>query len=145
MIKKINIIGLLLLVIFMIMSSICLASQEIPNLVGHWKVKVEGATLIRDKNIGKSAHFGDENQTTLEAEADITRQKGRVIYGTFKSSRATEQFVGVIGHDNKSMYYADEDGYDDCKIINNDTMEIVYRHVTPQQTTVAIGKWTRMK
>jgi hypothetical protein len=141
--KKINVAGALLFAFFLLMPSLCLADQEIPNLVGHWTVKVEGATLIRDKNVGKSAHFGDENQTTLEAEADITSQKGRVFYGMFKSSRATEQFIGVIGHDNKSMYYADEDGFDDGKIISNDTMEIVYRHVTPQQTTVAVGKWTR--
>jgi hypothetical protein len=143
--KKIYFTGLLVFVILMVTASLCCADQEIPNLVGTWRHKGQWATIIRDKNIGKTSHCGAENQTTVDLEAVISKQDGRIISGIFKSSRATEIFLGVIGHDNKTVYCADEDGFSNWKIINKDTIETIYRQVSPPQTVVSIGEWTRVK
>ena len=81
----------------------------------------------------------------VNAEAIITKQQGRIIHGSFKSSRATKNFIAAIGQDNKTIYYADEDGFLDGKIIDKNTIEYVYRHVTPADTVVGVGVWTRKK
>jgi hypothetical protein len=141
--KKIT--GLLVFITFMVTTPLCFADQEIPNLVGTWKHKGQWATIIRDKNIGNTSHCRAENQKTVDLEAVISKQDGRVISGTFTSSGASEKFLGVIGFDNKTVYCADEDGFSNWNIVNKDTIETIYRQVSPKQTIVSIGKWTRVK
>ena len=140
--KKITLAGSALLIISF--ASFCLAGPQIPNLVGAWEVKSEGGVLVRGDKTGKTTHW-EPKQTSLKAEANVTKQNGRVLYGTFKSSRATENFIGVIGHDNKTLYLVDEDGYLDGKIISNDRIEVIYRHATPTDSVAAVGVWTRKK
>jgi len=68
------------------------------------------------------------------------------VYGTFTASRGPdENFIGVINMDNKSVYFADQDGFYECQIVNNDQMNMVYRQVTANDTVVAVGTWTRVK
>lgn len=62
-----------------------------------------------------------------------------------KSAKATENFVAVIGLDNKSFFYADEDGVIEGKIVNKDRVDIIYRHVTASDTVIGVGTWTRKK
>ena len=140
--KKIILAGAALLILFV--PSLCLADPQIPNLVGAWEVKSEGGLMVKGDQPGKITHW-EPKQTSLKAEAHITKQNGRVLFGTFKSSRATENFIAVIGHDNKTFYLADEDGYGDGKIIGNDRIEIIYRHVKPTDSAAAAGVWTRKK
>jgi hypothetical protein len=125
-------------------AGVCFAAPEIPNLVGTWTVKAEGAVFAKGTAPGsKTHHAGDFS--TLTAEAVVTAQQGRVVRGTFKSARATENFVAVIGFDNKSFFYADEDGASDGRIVSKDRIDVVYRHVTAHDTVVGIGTWTRKK
>ena len=140
--KKITVAGLVFLAV--LSASLCLAGSEIPNLVGAWEVKSEGGVIIRGDKTGKSTHW-EAKQTSLKADMEITKQDGRVLFGIFRSSRATEQFIAVIGHDNKTLYYVDEDGFADGRIINKDKIEFVYRHVTPTETVAAVGVYTRKK
>ena len=108
-------------------------------------VKSEGGVLLKGNEQNPKTHQPGVPFSTLTAEAVITKQQGRIMQGTFKSARATEDFVALIGHDNKSLYLADDDGFLEGKIINIDTIEIVYRQVTPADAVVAVGIWTRKK
>jgi hypothetical protein len=129
--------------ILLLGTGLCLADSGIPNLVGTWTVKTEGGVLSKGGDPGaKTHHSGDFS--TLTAEAVVTKQQGRVLHGTFKSPKATENFIAVIGMDNKSFYYADEDGFLEGKI-SKDKLDVVYRHVTPTDTVVGVGTWTRRK
>ena len=124
--------------------SVCLADSTIPDLVGTWTIKTEGGVLIKGNEPGlKTHHTGAFS--TLNAEAVITKQQGRIMQGTFKSPKATENFIAAIGLDNKTLYYADEDGFLEGKIIDKDTIEVVYRHVTPADTVIGVGVFTRKK
>jgi hypothetical protein len=89
----------------------------------------------------KTHHSGEFS--TLTAEAVVTKQQGRVLHGIFKSPKATENFIAVIGPDNKRFYYADEDGTTEGRIVNKDKMEMIYRHATPSDTVVGVGTWIR--
>ncbi|MDQ7824879.1 MAG: hypothetical protein RDV48_18920 [Candidatus Eremiobacteraeota bacterium] len=133
-----------LLVMFLFSAAACFAAQEIPNLVGTWTAKAEGGVMVKGEKPGAKTHY-TEPFGTLSAEITIEKQQGRVLHGTFKSPRATEKFIAIIGRDNKKMYYADEDGFLDGTIIDKNTLEVVYRHVTAKDAVVAVGVWTRKK
>ena len=124
--------------------SVCLADSNIPDLVGTWTIKSEGGVLIKGNEAGPKTHHSSAF-STLNAEAVVTKQQGRILHGTFKSGKATENFIAAIGPDNKTIYYADEDGLLEGKIIDKDTIESIYRHVTPADAVVAVGVWTRKK
>lgn len=124
--------------------SVCLAESDIPDLVGTWTVKGEGGVIIRGDKPGPTTHYKD-GFGSLDAEAVVTKQQGRIMHGIFKSPSASEKFIAAIGPDNTTIYYADQDGFIDGKIINKDTIEVVYRQVTSVDTVVAVGIWTRKK
>jgi len=124
--------------------TVCMADSTIPDLVGTWIVKTEGGVLIKGNEPGPKTHHRDAF-STLTAEAVITKQQGRIMHGTFKSPKATENFIAAIGLDNKTLYYADEDGFLEGKIIDKDTIEVVYRHVTSADTVIGVGVFTRKK
>lgn len=133
------------LLVCLLGTGVCFAAGSgIPNLVGTWIVKAEGAVMIKSGAAGVKTHHSGE-LSTLTAEAVVTRQEGRVLHGTFKSPKATENFIAVIGADNKSFYYADEDGFIEGKIVGKDRMDVIYRHVTSNDTVVGVGTWTRKK
>ncbi len=140
--KKITVSAILLVVLFGL--GICFADSGIPNLVGTWATQAEGAVLLKGGAHGaKTHHRGDFS--TLKGEVVVTKQQGRVLHGTFKSSQATEKFVAVIAMDNKSFYLVDEDGFMEGQISNKDQITMIYRHSSPTDTVVAVGTWTRKK
>lgn len=132
------------ILVILLSANTSLADPGIPNMVGTWTVKAVGGVLIKGGTSGSKTHH-DSEFSTLNAEAVVTKQQGRVLHGTFKSPKAAENFIAVIGLDNKSFYYADEDGVLEGKIVSKDKMEVVYRHVTPSDTAVGVGTWTRKK
>jgi len=113
-----------------------------PNLVGTWKVQTEGATVLHRGDYSAKSHHASQF-TTLTAEAIIQKQEGRRVIGIFKSPRYTEKFAGVISIDGKTFAYVDEDGSLDGKIINNNLIEVIYRHISPTESVVASGTYTR--
>jgi hypothetical protein len=141
--KSICVVSALIATLFCV--SVCMAGPDIPNLVGTWVVKSEGGVLLKGKEPGpKTHHKGDFS--AINGEAVITKQQGRIIHGTFKAPLGdTEKFLAGIGLDNKTIYFADEDGFIEGKIIDKDTIEVVYRHVTAFDIVVAVGVWTRKK
>ncbi|HWR40736.1 MAG TPA: hypothetical protein VN611_14675 [Patescibacteria group bacterium] len=133
-----------LLMVFLLGTGVCFAAPDIPNLVGTWAVQSEGAYLSKGGEPGTWSHYR-ENSNTLTAELIVTKQQGRVFYGTFTSQRATEDFAGVIGWDNKTFYLVDQDGFTDGTIVDNNKLTCIYRHVGDKDSVVAAGVLTRKK
>jgi hypothetical protein len=134
-------LGVMLLVL-LLSTGICLAEPDIPNLVGTWAVQSEGAYLSKGGEPGTWSHYR-EGANTLTAELVVTKQQGRVFYGTFTSKLATENLAGVIGWDNKTFYLVDQDGFTDGNIVSNNKMTCIYRHVGDKDSVVAAGIMTR--
>ncbi|MEJ2589616.1 MAG: hypothetical protein P8165_18955 [Deltaproteobacteria bacterium] len=129
---------------FMWGASLCFADSSIPNLVGTWAVEEQGAVLVKGETSGaKTHHSGDFS--TLTAEAVVTKQQGRVLHGVFKSPRSSEKFIAAISMDNKKFYLADDDGFLEGEIVDNDRINVVYRHVTGADTVIGVGTWMRKK
>ena len=132
------------LLAFLLGTAICFAESVIPNLLGTWTVQSEGAVLLKGAVHGAKTHHRGEF-STFKGEWVVTKQQGRVLHGIFKSPRATEKFVAVIAMDNKSLYLADEDGFLEGQISNNDKINVIYRHAGSADTVVAVGTLTRKK
>jgi hypothetical protein len=137
-IKKI-LIGL---AVVLLGAGFCFADSDIPNLVGTWTVKGEGGVSAKTGGPAPTTHHSGEF-STLTAEAVVTKQQGRVVHGIFTSQKSSENFVAVIGPDNKSLYYADRDGLLDGKIVSSNRIDCIYRHVGPLDSLAAWGIWIR--
>jgi len=125
-------------------SSIAWASGKIPSLVGKWNVESSGGVMLNAETGSKETHWS-AGQKTLKGQIDIASQDDRFVVGTYTSARGSEKFVAMITPDGKYMYASDTDGFFDCKIVNRDTLEIVYRHAKPSDSVVAIGVAKRQK
>jgi hypothetical protein len=129
---------------FLLASGLCFADSDIPNLVGTWMVEEKGAVLVKGEASGaRTHHSGDFS--TLTAEAVVAKQQGRVMHGVFKSPRLAETFIAAIGMDNKSFYFVDQDGFLEGEIVNNNLINVVYRHVTAADIVIGVGTWVRKK
>jgi hypothetical protein len=91
--KSICDVSLLIATLFCV--SVCMADSDIPNLVGTWTTKSEGGLLLKGKEPGPKTNWKDAFGT-LNGEAVMTKQQGRIIHGTFKSPYATKNFVAAM-------------------------------------------------
>ncbi len=128
----------------LLMATTGLAAGDVPNLAGVWTTTSEGGVIVRGETVGPATHW-EKKQTTLKGEVTIKEQNGRVLFGEFTSPRHAEAFIAVIGHDGKHIYFADTDGYYDATLVDPDTIEMIYRHVTATDTVAAVGVWKRKK
>ena len=81
-----------------------------------------------------------DQYSTLTAHVIVTDQKDRILHGTFKAPQGKDDsFIGVIGMDNKSFYYTDQDGTYDGQIVSNELINMVYHQVIANDTVVAVG------
>ena len=126
----------------LLISGTCAAGSDIPNLVGTWTVQSEGGVLALPGGPRANIHHQGEF-STFTGEAVVTKQEGRIVHGVISSPRAKERFIGAISMDNKHFYVADEDGTLEGEIVDNDKLYTAYHHVTPTDTVIGIGIWTR--
>ncbi|WP_200374018.1 hypothetical protein [Thiocystis violacea] len=112
--------------------------------MGTWVIETEGGVLAKGADIREKTHHRGEF-STLKAQAVVTKPQGRVLHGVFTSPRATEKFMAVIGLDNKTVAFADEDGVLDGEIVNADRLNVIYRHISETDTVVGVGTFTRKK
>ncbi|MHC1712892.1 MAG: hypothetical protein AB9872_12175 [Solidesulfovibrio sp.] len=125
-------------------TSFAFAEENTPSVLGKWKTESTGGMLLHGKKQSSGTHW-EPKQKVLHGQIEFLSQDGRFVTGIYTSSRAAEKFIGMLSADGKTIYAADSDGYWDCKIIDNDTFELVYRHVKPTDTVVAIGIAKRQK
>lgn len=109
-----------------------LAADAAPNLIGTWK------GTIQSVGSGQRTHANPTTKPTfvsVKLTIRIKQQKGRAFYGIKQSNRAFEQLVGVVGPD-KTVYFADEDGYQVGTLLAPNRLQQVYLEAG-QQSQVA--------
>lgn len=126
------------------------AAQEIPDLKGTWN-PAQGAHIIdgpsRHRESGTEPVAGDG---TLQRHASpfvfrFEGQDGRAFWGVLSSAKVSEKLIGAISIDGKRFVIADEDGTFDGTIVDADTLDYCYTHVTPTDRAVACGLLVRQK
>jgi len=133
-----------LVVSLLIISSLAFAEESIPSLLGKWNTESMGGIIIHGKKQSKSTHW-NTGQKILNGQIEFLTQEGRFVTGVYKSDRHTEKFIAMISFDGKSLHASDTDGFFDAKLIDSDTMELVYRHVKASDSVIAIATVKRQK
>jgi hypothetical protein len=125
-------------------------AQEIPDLKGTW-IPAEGAHIIS----GPSRHVesgtvpvpGDDTlqRHTSKFVFRFEGQDGRTFWGVLSSDRVSEKLIGAISVDGRRFVIADEDGTFAGTVVDADTLDYCYTHVTPTDQAVACGLLVREK
>ncbi|MDI6026103.1 hypothetical protein QBK99_07880 [Corticibacterium sp. UT-5YL-CI-8] len=125
-------------------------AQEIPDLKGTWTPS-QGAHIVS----GQSHHSesgtvpmpGDDTlQThTTKFTFRFEGQEGRTFWGELSSGKVSEKLIGAISVDGKRFVIADKDGSFNGTLVDKDTLDYCYTHVTETDTAVACGLLLREK
>ncbi|MDG2156169.1 MAG: hypothetical protein P8M26_09520 [Gammaproteobacteria bacterium] len=117
---------LLSVVIGLSLASIVKA-DEFPSMVGTWKGTSEAVVL------GNPAYYPDrasEQAIPRPSSADfvinLTHQDGRRMWGSVSSSDMAEPWIGVFWNDRKSFQAVDADGQVMGRMVDANTMEVIY-------------------
>lgn len=125
-------------------------AQEVLDLTGTW-IPGEGAHIVE----GASLH--QESGTTPVPGNDtlrrhtsnfvfrFERQEGRTFWGFLSSAKVSEKLIGALSVDGKRFVMVDEDGTFNGTVVDNDTLEYSYTHITPTSRAVAYGLLIREK
>lgn len=126
------------------------AAQQLPDLTGTWTPS-KGAHIIdgesRHAESGTEAVAGDDSLRTHKSDFvfRFEKQDGRTFWGTLSSAKVSERLIGAISVDGRRFVMADEDGTFDGTVVDNDTLDYCYVHVTPTDRAVACGLLVRQK
>lgn len=126
------------------------AAGEVPDMKGTW-LPAEGAHIID----GPSRHIqsgtvpvpGDDElrKHTSPFVFRFEGQDGRTFWGVLSSDRVSEKLIGTLSVDGKRFVMADQDGTFDGTVVDVDTLDFCYSHVTPTDRAVACGLLIRQK
>lgn len=120
------------------------------DLRGTW-VPGEGAHIVEGPTKHrKSGTVPVPGHDTLRTHTSkfvfkFERQEGRTFWGFHSSAKVTEKLIGAISVDGKRFVMVDEDGTFSGTIVDNDTLDYCYTHVTPTDRAVACGLLHREK
>lgn len=125
-------------------------AQEVVNLKGTW-TPAKGVHIID----GPSKHgasgtvpapSGDTHRThASKFTFRFEGQEGRKFWGVLSSDKVSEKFIGAISVDGKRFVMADEDGVFNGTVVDSDTLDYCYSHITPTDRAVACGLLIRDK
>ena len=125
-------------------------AEEVLDLKGTWHPG-EGAHIVD----GKSRHTesGTKNlpgSDTLKQHTStfvfrFEGQDGRAFWGTLSSAAVSESLIGALSVDGKRFVMADQDGTFSGTVVDDDTLDYCYTHVTPTDRAVACGLLVREK
>jgi len=125
-------------------------AEDIPDLRGTW-LPAQGAHIVdgpsRHIESGTEAVPGADSlqQHTSDFVFSFDGQEGRTFWGTLASAAVSEKLIGAISVDGTRFVIADEDGTFDGTIVDADTLDYCYTHVTATDRAVACGLLVRKK
>lgn len=103
------------------------AADEFPNMVGTWTGTSEAVVM------GNPAYYparAPEQSIPRSSSADfvlnLTHQDGRRMWGSVTSSNLSEPWIGAFWDDGKSFQAVDADGQIVGRMVDSNTMEIMY-------------------
>ena len=125
-------------------------AQEVLDLKGTW-IPAKGAHVVdgpsRHRQSGTAPVAGHDTLRTHTSKFvfRFERQEGRTFWGVHSSAQVSEKLIGAISVDGKRFVMADEDGTFTGTVVDNDTLDYCYTHITPTDRAVACGLLLREK
>ncbi|MBN2572500.1 MAG: hypothetical protein JXA68_10260, partial [Ignavibacteriales bacterium] len=80
---------------------------------------------------------------SMKFTLEIIEQKESVFYGIRYSEKHSESIVGYIGLDNKTISFADHDGYFRGEILDNESIYIGYLEAGLDSRVAAISTYKK--
>lgn len=126
-------------------------AQQVPDLKGTW-MPAKGAHLVegptKHQESGTVAVPGGYDGLRTHTSTfvfNFDRQEGRTFWGVLSSAKVSEKVIGAISGDGKRFVMVDEDGRFDGLVVDNDTLDYCYAHITTTDWAVACGLLIREK
>ena len=125
-------------------------AQQVLDLKGTW-TPAQGAHIVdgpsRHAESGTVPVPGDDTLKTHTSKFvfRFEGQEGRTFWGALSSDKVSEKLIGAISVDGKRFVIADKDGTFDGTVVDADTLDYCYTHVTPTDVAVACGLLIREK
>jgi hypothetical protein len=138
------------LVVVLLIGSQAAMAQEVLDVKGTW-IPAEGAHIVegptKHQESGTVPVPGDDKLRTHTSKFvfRFERQEGRTFWGYHSSAKVTEKLMGAISVDGKRFVMVDEDGSFNGVVVNKDTLDYCYSHITPTNRAVACGLLLREK
>ena len=102
------------------------SADEFPNMVGTWEGTSEALIFGNALYYKDNPSEGITRQSSAHFVINLTHQEGRLFWGTMTSSRITEQWIGAFWNDGASFKAVDSDGQVVGRMIDKNTMEVIY-------------------
>ena len=133
-----------LVMLFLLTGGEAAMAQQVPDLKGTW-IPAKGAHLVegptKHQQSGTVPVPGDETLRTHTSKFvfRFERQEGRTFWGVLSSAKVSEKVIGAISADGKRFVMTDDDGRFDGIVVDNDTLDYCYAHITATDRAVACG------
>ena len=124
------------------------ARAQVIDLKGTWTGMAEAILE------GPAAHHGGPQASGAGSRFKLSQQpftfvfegqEGRRFWGSVSSPSGTERAIGSLSVDGKSIHIVDDDGMVDGTVVNADTLDLCYRHVSKESAVVSCLQVTRKK
>ncbi len=142
-------LGLLALVVtFLCGTAEMAAAQSVPDLKGIWtgtSQTIVAGLPPHHPAMTTAKPAGPNRLTEVKFTTKVDGQDGRRFWGTVSSPSATDQFVGVILSDGKTLRFVLSRGVIEATLVNPDTIDLVYTEHANGISVAATNTWTRQK
>lgn len=125
-------------------------AQVVLDVKGTW-IPGEGSHIVegptRHRESGTVPVPGEEALRTHTSKFvfRFERQEGRSFWGVLSSGKVSEKLIGALSVDGKRFVIVDEDGTFTGVVVDKDTLDYCYAHVTATNRAVACGLLLREK
>jgi hypothetical protein len=114
-----------------------------PDMKGLWTATSSSVVIGGEKHHPGKVEQGKARYREVKFTFRITDQKDRRFFGTLQSEHHTETLIGVFANNQKQILMADSDGFMDATLIDANTIDYRYRHITSGSTVVACSVMKR--
>jgi len=119
------------------------AQESWPDMKGVWTMTSSTVVLGAEKHHPGKVKQAKPRYREVKFTLRITEQKDRRFSGTFETEHHTEPVIGVFANNRKQILIADSDGFFDATLVDADTFDYCYRHITSKSTVVACSVMKR--
>ncbi len=114
-----------------------------PDMKGVWSMTSSSVVMGGEKHHPGKVEQGSVRYREVKFTLRVTEQKDRRFSGIVESEHHKETFIGVIANNQQQILMADSDGYFDGTLVDANTVDYCYRHISPGSIVVACSVMKR--
>jgi hypothetical protein len=120
------------------------------DMKGTWKGSgeaiIDGLTTYHPPGATGTQPSGNYRLRAVTYTYKIDGQDGKRFWGSVSSDAvANERLIGSLSNDGKWIYMAGREGFLDGQVVDADTIQMCYRHVTATSAIVGCNEMKRVK